>query len=85
MATPTGITLGNDAVIVEIASIVNTSVDNYKFNGGYVRQIGTLWTLPPIVDDYIQFTGINSTLFQQEGVTYGYIPSSDYLFIQVPL
>ena len=85
MATPTGITLGNDAVIVEIAMLSNSSVGTSKFNGGYVRQVGTLWSLPPIVDDFIQFTGVNLTLFQQGGVTFGYVPASDYLFIQAPV
>lgn len=85
MATPTGITLISDSVIVEVDSIANSPVMGNKFNGGYVRIIGTAWSGDPVLGDFIQFNEDKSILFNQEGVIYAYVPFSDYLFIQTAL
>jgi hypothetical protein len=87
MATPTGITLDAEAVIVEMTNDVygNSSVGSSTIDGGFVRVIGTDWTatpMPPAIDDYIQFTTVGSVKFQQDGITWCYVPKANYLFIQ---
>lgn len=88
MASPTGITLDKEAVIVEV---VETNYGNYGVLGSYmpggiVRIIGTDWTTdpsPPSVTDFIQYKEDGTTLFIQDDVTYCFVPKENYLFIQV--
>lgn len=82
MATPTGITLGAESIIVESVddAPVNTRV-SINFAGGYVRQIGNL-VFSCNVGDFVQYDSTGSFSFQQADVTYVLTNNSKILFIQ---
>lgn len=86
MATPTGITLNNFDVIIEISSGdgINTGQSLQFFGGGYVRQKGTLVTAAD-TDDYVQYNPKDAVVFSQGGTTYTWVNEDKIYFTQAAL
>jgi hypothetical protein len=87
MATPTGITLNNFDVIIEISSGdgINTAQSLRTFGGGYVRQIGTLVTAAS-VDDYVQYNPTAEVQFSQvAGTTFTLVHQDKIYFVQAAI
>lgn len=84
MATPTGIVLANNDVIIEASA--GDSINQFisrDFAGGYARQIGALVTSCD-VDDYVQYNKTGSAAFIQDGVTYVWTTQDKIFFVQEP-
>lgn len=83
MATPIGITLPNNAVILELSdsSPINIST---AMGGGDVRQTGVSvmdWS----VGDFVQYDNAFGVQFLQSGVTFLFIDQQYIYFKQDPL